>query len=100
VKPLREAWADGLLGRMGWKVSLARTGPATASADWLVAWRAGRTDWPAAGTTGEDVFACEVWTEAWTEEKGRRKSLHKSFYEMIFPHKKFIITQIALPAPV
>ncbi len=75
VKPLIEAWADALLGWMGWKVSragggpAARTGAATATADWLVAWRAGRTDWVAASTAGEDEFACEVWTEAWTEER-------------------------------
>ncbi len=74
VKPLREAWVDGLLGRMGWKVSraadglAARTGAAMASADWLVAWRAGRTDWPAASIPGVDVFACEVGRVAWTEE--------------------------------
>ncbi len=82
VKPLKEAWAEGLLGRMGWKASRGRTGPARASADWLVAWRAGRADWPAACTAGEDVFACEVRTEAWTT-KG---------HEMIFSLKTFIMT--------
>ncbi len=95
MKPFSEAWADGLLGWMGWKVSradggpAARTGTAIASANWLVAWRAAGTEWPAASTAGEDVFACEVRTEAWTKKGGHRKSLHKSFHEIV-PRRLFV----------